>query len=421
MHAADLHLDSPLRGLTRYEGAPVERIRGATRRALSQLVELCLRERVDVLLLAGDLFDGNWRDYSTGLFFAAEMSRLGKAGVRVAIVRGNHDAASQLTRHLRLPPNVFEFASDRPQTHEFEGLGLAIHGQSFASRAVTEDLAAGYPRAQPGLFNIGLLHTALGGRVGHEAYAPCTLETLLSKGYDYWALGHVHAREVVHERPYVVFSGNLQGRHARETGEKGATLVHVEDGEVTQLTHHELDVVRWARCEVVLDEQDSADDAVDAARLALSQALKRADGRLLCARLHLTGGTSAHGALHAQRERWVAELRAVANDFGDAVWVEKVVVDTGPTADATVGRERGDAVGALVRSIEAARGDPERLAALATAFTDLRKKLPPEIALGAREAGLDEVGVDDPAFYERALGDVEQLLLERLQAPEQDS
>ena len=183
VHAADLHLDSPLRGLERYEGAPVERVRGATRRALENLVEFCIEEGAELLLLAGDLYDGNWKDYSTGLFFAKQMSRLREAGIRVALIRGNHDAASQITKHLRLPENVLEFSQRKPETHVFEDLGIAVHGQSFATRDVTEDLATRYPQAVPSLLNVGLLHTCA-GREGHDPYAPCSVETLISKGYD---------------------------------------------------------------------------------------------------------------------------------------------------------------------------------------------------------------------------------------------
>src|SRR4051812_29910913 len=110
VHAADLHLDSPLRGLDRYEGAPVEQLRGATRRALENLVALCLSEKADFLLLAGDLYDGGWKDYRTGLFFAAQMSRLRAADIPVFFVRGNHDAESNITRSLRLPENVRELS-----------------------------------------------------------------------------------------------------------------------------------------------------------------------------------------------------------------------------------------------------------------------------------------------------------------------
>ena len=147
VHAADLHVDSPLAGLERYEGAPVAAIRGATRRALENLVELCLARDARLLLLAGDLFDGKWRDFSTGLFFVRQMARLREADVAVVLVRGNHDAESQIPKHLRLPENVRELPSGRAATVELEELGIAVHGQSYANRATTDDLAAGYPRA----------------------------------------------------------------------------------------------------------------------------------------------------------------------------------------------------------------------------------------------------------------------------------
>ncbi|MEN9581183.1 MAG: hypothetical protein RJA70_4192, partial [Pseudomonadota bacterium] len=213
VHAADLHVDSPLTGLARYEGAPVDQIRGATRRAFENLVQLCLDEEVQLLLLAGDLFDGEWKDYTTGLFFVGQLLRLKPAGIPVVLVKGNHDAASVVTRHLTLPSHVTELSSRAPETRLFEQLGIAVHGQSYAERAEYNNLAANYPDALPGCLNIGLLHTCVTGRAGHEPYAPCGLEGLLAKNYDYWALGHIHEREILHEDPWVVFPGNLQGRH----------------------------------------------------------------------------------------------------------------------------------------------------------------------------------------------------------------
>ena len=117
IHAADIHLDSPLVGLERYEGAPVERIRGATRQALENLVRLAIDERAGFLLIAGDFYDGNWRDYNTGLFLVKEMTKLKEAGVRVFIIAGNHDAESNLTRNLsNLPGNVKRFSTRSAQT-----------------------------------------------------------------------------------------------------------------------------------------------------------------------------------------------------------------------------------------------------------------------------------------------------------------
>ncbi len=191
IHTADIHLDSPLRGLSRYEGAPVERLRGATREAFCNLVQFAIDEEVQFVIIAGDLFDGDWKDYNTGLFFASQMSKLRENEIRVFIVSGNHDAASAITRKLHYPDNVRFFISDSPEAIRIEEIGVALHGQSFAQRDVTNNLAANYPSAEPDYYNIGVLHTALNGREGHAGYAPCSIADLSAKNYDYWALGHV--------------------------------------------------------------------------------------------------------------------------------------------------------------------------------------------------------------------------------------
>jgi DNA repair protein SbcD/Mre11 len=410
IHAADLHIDSPLRGLARYEGAPVEQIRAATRRALENLVALCAEEQAALLLIAGDVFDGDWRDYSTGLFFAAQMVRLREAGVKVVMLRGNHDAKSQISRELRLPDNVRDLSTRRPETVLFDDLGVAVHGQGFAAREVPEDLAAGYPSPVASLFNVGLLHTSLNGRPGHEPYAPTAVDVLRGKGYDYWALGHVHAREVVSDEPYVVFPGNLQGRHARELGPKGATVVTVASGRVTELRHEALDVVRWAVCEVDASLAADGHDVVDLARAQLAQRAAAAQGRLLAARVIVSGRSRAHGALSRDPERWVAELRAASLDVGEgAVWIEKV--ELGTRSEVARGREAvaEDALGQLDRALAMLAADPSAAADLAGALADLKRKLPREA-----QAGDDAVRPDDPAYLAQAVAEVRELILGRL-------
>src|SRR5215831_4753122 len=161
IHAADIHLDSSLRGLGRYEGAPVEQILGATRRALENLIELAMAERAAFVLLVGDLYDGDWKDYNTSLFFAAQMARLREANIRVFLVAGNHDADSQITRHLHLPDNVTMFPTQAPERMVLADFNVALYGQGFHTRAVTKDLSVAYPHPDPTLFNIGLLHTSV--------------------------------------------------------------------------------------------------------------------------------------------------------------------------------------------------------------------------------------------------------------------
>ena len=234
-HAADIHLDSPLTGLAGIEGRVAERIRSAPRAAFEALVECAIQDQVDFVVIAGDLYDGTWRDYKTGLFFSEQMGRLNQAGIPVVILYGNHDAESQITRPLTLPDNVRVFGTRKAETFQFGKLNVALHGWSYREKAVNDNMVPGYPSPVKGAFNIGVLHTALGGMGEHANYAPCSLPELVAKGYNYWALGHVHQGQVLNERPHVVFPGNLQGRHVRETGPKGACLVTVEGGEVVEV------------------------------------------------------------------------------------------------------------------------------------------------------------------------------------------
>ena len=410
LHAADIHLDSPLRGLERYEGAPVEEIRSATRRAFDNLVELATEEEVDFVLLVGDLYDGDWKDYNTGLYFVERMGRLREAGIRVFIVAGNHDAASQITRHLRLPDNVTLFSTRKPQRVVLEDLNVRICGQGFATRAVTDDLSEAYPQGDPQLFNIGLLHTCLDGKPGHEPYAPCSVDGLRSKGYQYWALGHVHKREEVSQDPWIVFPGNIQGRHIRESGPKGCTLVTVENQEIAEVEHRDLDVMRWSLCELDVSASETMDDIYEQVREGLQSALDSAEGRPVAARLILQGACSAHSTLHAGRERWTQEYRALATGLsGAGIWLEKVSIKTRPSSSFEEALERDDALSGLLRAIRDLELDASALEDLADDIPALRQKLPVEL-LG----GDDPYDPTKPETLKESLEDIKELLVNRL-------
>jgi DNA repair exonuclease SbcCD nuclease subunit len=405
LHAADLHLDSPMHGLAAYDGAPVDELRGATRRALEHLVDLALEEQVAFVLIAGDVYDGSWRDFNTGLFYVAQMRRLREAGIPVVAIAGNHDAESRMTKQLPLPEGYTALSSRKPQTIVLDDLGVAIHGQSFATAAVTDDLSAAYPAPRPGVLNIGLLHTSAGGRPGHENYAPCSVDALVAHGYDYWALGHVHGREVLHEEPWVVFPGNVQGRHARETGPKGATLVTVDDGRIVAVEHRDLDVVRWASCVVDAADCGTPDEVAIAAVNALEAHVDAAESRFVAARVTVEGVTDAHAAVTRDPDTAVAAIRARALDVhGDRVWLEKVRLRTRPKVDVGALRGRDDATGEVLRTVD--RIDNDLLSTLAAGFADLQAKLP---------AGTD-VDPTDLTFLREALGDVERLLVAHLES-----
>jgi len=387
LHAADIHLDSPLIGLASVEGRVAERIRTAPRAAFEALVERAIEDEVDFLVIAGDLYDGTWRDYKTGLFFAEQMGRLNQARIPVYVLHGNHDAESQITKPLVLPDNVSVFGAREAETFRIDELNVALHGQSFREKAVTDNLVPDYPAPVDGAFNIGVLHTALGGMGNHANYAPCSVPELVAKGYDYWALGHVHQGQVLNEQPHVVFPGNLQGRHVRETGPKGACLVTVEEGEVVDLVTLELDVVRWSVLDVDVTAAGSTVDVVDLMRDAVAQGTQEADGRLLAARIVLQGRTQLHSQLVVCAEELTAEARSAALGLGDEVaWVERVAVRTTPVADATALAAREDALGDLQRVLREAGSDSELLTQLQGDIGELVRRLPHELRDSTEDA-----------------------------------
>lgn len=410
LHAADLHIDSPLRGLDRYEGAPVDDVRGATRRAFENLIATALRERVDLVVIGGDLYDGDWPDHNTGLFFVKGVTQLAEEGIPVTIVRGNHDAASKLTKSLRLPRNVHLLADAKPETVVLDGIGVAVHGQSFSTSAVLDDLASAYPSSIPDSFNIGLLHTSLNGRLGHDNYAPTTLDVLRGKGYDYWALGHVHAAEIVHREPWVVYPGNTQGRHIRESGPKGCALVTVENG-VVQHQAIALDVMRWETLSLDIAALPDLDALLDAATVEIRRRLAQSDGRTLALRVQIGGSGPLHRMLAAQPETVEQQLRSAAIEASNAqVWIEKVELTTRPQLDLDRIAERDDPLGLLVRELRGlADDDVARSAVAEEAFRHLLQKLPAELREGANALRLDA-----PDVLAELLGEVEGKLIAHL-------
>ncbi|PUB84843.1 MAG: DNA repair exonuclease [gamma proteobacterium symbiont of Ctena orbiculata] len=410
IHAADIHLDSSLHGLERYEGAPVDEIRSATRRAFDNLIELAIDEEVAFVLLVGDLYDGDWKDYNTGLYLVERMGRLREAGIRVYIVAGNHDAASQITKHLRLPDNVTLFSTKHPEEVILDDLNVAIYGQGFATRAVTDDLSAAYPQGDSQLFNIGLLHTCLDGKPGHEPYAPCSVDGLRSKGYQYWALGHVHNREEVSQDPWIVFPGNIQGRHIRELGPKGCTLVTVENGQIAEVEHRDLDVMRWSLCELDVSASETIDDIYEQVREGLQATSDAAEGRPVAVRLELQGSCAAHSILHADRERWTQEYRALATGLvGAGIWLEKVSIKTRPSVSVDEVLERDDALSGLLRAIRDMELDASALDDLTDDISTLRQKLPAEL-----HGGGDPYDPTKPEILKETLEDIKELLVNRL-------
>ncbi len=394
LHLADLHLDSPMRGLSVHEGAP-DTAASCTREAFEGAVRFALKERVELVVIAGDVYDGDWQDFSTGVFFARQLALLRDGGIPVVVISGNHDAASAITRRLTLPQGTTVLSAKRPETVAFEGFGVAVHGQSFAAREVTNNLAASYPRAVDGMLNVGLLHTSLAGHPDHDSYAACSAQDLERLDYDYWALGHIHIRGRACDGPPAFYSGCIQGRSVRECGAHGGLLVELERGEEPSVEPVDFDMLRWTVAEIDCTALKKLDDLLGRARSTLGGLLGDAGGLPVACRVRLVGETQLHDWLLAESEQLRAELVLAANDVAaDTLWLGGVSTATTPSADREPPNRDPELAGALAAVMAEARTHED----LGGALDELLARIPPDLLdaagplawLADRDAALEQ-------------------------------
>ncbi len=376
VHCADVHLDSPLRSLALRDPALADLVGNGTRTAFIRVVDLCLAERVDALLLSGDLYDGDQTSMRTALFLGAGLKRLDEAGIAAFVIRGNHDHMARITKELVFPPNVRVFGG-RAEIVEIEtSCGVvAVHGLSFAQPHAPESLLPKYRAPVEGAVNVGLMHTSLGGSPGHDPYAPCTAADLGGSGFRYWALGHIHARSVAEGACTVAMPGMPQGRDVGEAGEKGALLVTVADDGSIAVETRRTSVAQFERVAVDLSEARDWREVVARVGGGLEAARACAASDHLVARLALTGTTPLAWRLRRDADLLRAEAEARAGALG-ATWIDKVDIAARPP------RRDGDAEGPIAEfrrtMLEEVRGLPEASIAIASAVDELRRSLPPE-------------------------------------------
>ena len=382
VHAADIHLDSPLRSLALRDADLAALIGTATREAFTGIVQLCLDEGVDALLLAGDLYDGEQTSMKTARFLSAQIRRLHEAGIRVFIIRGNHDALSRITREFTFPDSVTVFSGRAEAIAIPDGARpIVIHGLSFAQPSAPDSLLPKYKQPVEGAVNIGLMHTSLDGSPGHDAYAPCRLVDLQRSGFRYWALGHIHSRRVFEGACAVVMPGMPQGRDINEAGAKSASLVTVHDDGRIEIEERFTHIARFERVGVDIGGIEDW-RAIPA---AIGSALERLRADLTSthaiARLRLEGATPLHWRVRRDADL-LHEQAAEAASVRGRTWIEGIeVACTAPMAERARGdaREDGAPLAELRRLIDAdilsGAGFSSEIEAIASA---LRAQLPGE-------------------------------------------
>ena len=405
VHTADVHLDSPLRSLALRDAELAELIGNATRRAFVNTIDLCLDEQVDALLLAGDLYDGEQTSMKTARFLAEQLRKLHEAGIRTFIIRGNHDALSKITHELVFPETVHVFggraeavAIDRAKGD----ISVVIHGLSFAKPHAPESLVSKYKPPADDAVNIGLMHTSLGGAVGHDPYAPCSIADLQATGFLYWALGHVHKRSVVDGDCTIVMPGIPQGRHINESGPKSVSLVTVVDDGSILIEERDVSIAQFERVPVDATGIDDWRNLAMAIAGKLQETREAASCDHLVSRLLVTGATPLAWRIRRDRDLLKAEADERAAVIGGC-WVEKLEAECRVSTIADV--SDGDPVTDLRKLIASnvAQSDGFRQEAIKIA-EDLSSQLPLECRgfLGSSEEefhqsldGLLDQGAED--------------------------
>jgi exonuclease SbcD len=337
VHTADLHLDSPLASLALRNADLADLVRGATRRALERIVDLCIDEKVDALLIAGDLYDGSQTSMATALILMAQLRRLEEAGIRTFLIRGNHDSQSQITRELTFPANVHVFDGRGKPVQAgslTNGREIFVHGISFAQPHAPASLLPSFRPPVADAVNIGMLHTSLAGSSRHDPYAPCGIPELVAHGFDYWALGHIHQRKVHTEAPWIVMPGNPQGRDINEAGPKGVTLATLSDDGSITCEVRPVAIAVFERLPVDLTGVEDWQSMLEGVEAAIDLAKAQAGNAHLVVRIDLQGATSLSWRLRRDEDLLSGELQNIAASLGDC-WIEKVEISaTAPSAGA---------------------------------------------------------------------------------------
>jgi len=376
IHCADLHLDSPFVGIHDIEPGLAARLREATFKAFNNIIDAGIRERVDFIIIAGDIYDGSDRSLLAQLRFREGLKRAVDSGIACYLAHGNHDPLSGWEAGLDFPDGVFRFGGDVVERFDFLRKGkllTCIYGMSFPVREVKQNLSKQFRRGGGDSFAIAVLHCNVGGNPNHDNYAPCSVDDLIGSNMDYWALGHIHAAQILRgDRPAIIYPGNPQGRSIREAGARGCGLVRVNhDGDIA-FESVETDCIRWFNENLEVADSDSPDSLFAALEKLRDDIRSRTTGRPSLLRVNLAGRGIIHKMLKKQEAMddlllWLRKDELERDDF---VWLESTMDNTRPAVDVARRRETADFIGDFLRTAEKLRNNP----IAATMIKDTLKK-----------------------------------------------
>lgn len=368
IHTADLHLDTPFKGLSNWNSDLASKLEDATFKSFRKIINLCLKEKVDFLVISGDLFNSENKSLAAQLKFVSELKRLSERGIPTYFICGNHDPLSSWLENLQMPKNVFRFNSSEVEnvTYQKDNSPIAdIHGISFQNKVVNQNLARKYQlKSNPSPISIAILHGTIGIPGLHENYAPFKVEDVSNKGFDYWALGHIHKRQIVHEQtPKIVYPGNPQGRDFGETGAKGCYIVEIKENNTPKLKFEPTQLIRFEDVQIDLSGEDKIDKLQERIEEVKTNIDDYDENTCYCLRIILKGRTSLHSLLNKQ-----GEIDQLLEHFNEGqlnqtnfTWIDKIEVKTQPDIDIEQIKKGTDFPAELLKTIEEYENNPEKL------------------------------------------------------------
>ncbi len=339
VHCADLHLGTPFRGLSELSPDLGKELSKSTYTAFDNIVQLAVTEKVDCVLIAGDVYDSEDRSLKAQLKFRDNLARLSEEGIHTYIAHGNHDPLSGWAAKLELPERVFVFPGDKVGSIPFQNGDETIaifYGMSFPKREIHENLSLKFTPEKENVPHVGILHTNVGASTGHDSYAPCNTEDLVKSGMDYWALGHVHQGGILRpSKPAIVYSGCSQSRSPRETGAKGCYLITLEFGSDPVIKFVPTDVVRYVLLSLDIAALPTLDQITDSIIRKCMDISGESDERGLIVRLSLKGRTELHSQLKRPNSisAILENVREQLADKEPFVWLESLHLETAGTYD----------------------------------------------------------------------------------------
>ncbi|MFD1776280.1 metallophosphoesterase family protein [Paenibacillus rhizophilus] len=429
VHAADLHLDSRFAGLSHIPVPIRDYLREAAFAALGRLVAVAVQEEADFVVISGDVYDSADSSLQSQLRFHEALLELSRNGIAIFLIHGNHDPLDGPRLHMELPDGVTVFGADTPGqvtvVRRSDGREVAVvSGLSYPTSKVTENTSLRYRRKEgSGLFHIALLHANVDGDPAHETYSPCTRRDLIDSGFDYWALGHIHKRRILHERPYIVYPGNIQGRSIKETGPKGCYVVDVDGSGIAGLRFRELDEVRFLIRDISIDGMVRETEWIEAVEQSVEEIRASHPELMSVVRFRIIGRGAVHrvlaekgasGDLLDELRRREA-LRAEQGLFRGLVWTEGFSLESGTEVDRERLLAEDSFLGEMMRMAEESAEDGKALDELA------RAALAPLAENRELRRLLAEVGEDDMRAWLMRAAETAVTLLSDVMEPEEES